>query len=78
MTTTRAVSQPQALNDLGRRRRWERGVERVGFELDQQTVAVLRDGMRSRGRDVERQPRERAERFETARRRAARARRRRE
>ena len=50
----------------GARRGRQRRIEHVGLEPDDEPLAVLRHRVRRGGRDVEGQPRERAERLDAA------------
>ena len=64
MTTLAPSPEANVLNEIGRRRRRERRVECIGFELDDEAGAFLRDRVRRLRRDVEREPHQRAQRFE--------------
>ena len=52
------------LDQIWRRRSGEHGVERIGFELDDEARAFLRDGVRRQRRHVECEPDHRAQRLE--------------
>ena len=61
-----APSTRQVLNQVRRGDGRQRGIERLGLELDHQPRALLRDRVRCLRRDVERQARERAQGFDAA------------